>query len=62
MTKRQSKVEKGKYEVVTLQYGFLKDTYTHQTMDSVLNDLETIKALPSIEVLEIRENGKKLLR
>lgn len=61
MIRRQREVKEGKYEVVTLQYGLLKDTYIHQTIDSVLNDLETIRALSSVEVLEIRENGKKIV-
>lgn len=61
MIRRQREVKEGKYEVVTLQYGLLKDTYIHQTIESVLNDLETIRALSSVEVLEIRENGKKIV-
>ena len=43
-----------------LQYGSLKDTYIYLDVDAILNDFETIRNFTTVQILEIREDGKKI--
>lgn len=50
-----------KYEIDTIQYSEIKDTYKHQSMGDLLRDLWNIHAVGrSTQIVEIRENGKPM--
>ena len=49
-----------RYEIDTLQYREHRDTYKHNDLESLLNDLANIETLKSVEIIEIRENGKAI--
>lgn len=50
-----------RYEIDTIQYGEHRDTYRHESMESLLNDLCNIyEVRASTEIIEIRERGKPI--
>jgi len=51
-----------KYKVDTLQYGYYRDTYKHDTQEELEADLLNCAMLSSIRILEIWEDGEPMDR
>ena len=51
-----------KYQIDTLQYGYYRDTFTHETKKDLESDLLNCAMLSSIQIVEIYEDGEPMDR